>query len=132
MAKIRIENCHRLIRSHLAAARILVIALALSASITAQAAPAALVQDTFVDGGNGQNNKNNGSKSFISVSPVGPKQELIQFDLTTFGGAALSAELLLNGISVDAEGTLELHVVQSAWDESVVTFNTAPLVSPAT
>lgn len=111
-----------------------VLSLGLLFSITSSYAqityPAPLAQDSYVDGGNGQTNKIQGSKTTIWIEPSNPKQGLVQFDLSAIGGTVVSANLVFNVTVVDVEGHVNLHKALTLWNEGNVTFNTTPAFLP--
>ena len=65
------------------------------------------------------------------MASIGPKQGLVQFDLSALGGVVTSATLTFNVTNVDVAGNVDFHVVLTPWNENTVTFNTAPSFDPA-
>jgi len=94
----------------------------------AQADPAPLVQDTYVDGRGKNVTKNLGGKNEIKIDPTKPNDAFVQFDTSGFGGTVLTAELTFNVVKVDADGTVDLHFVLEGWNEFVMTYATQPTV----
>jgi len=94
----------------------------------AQADPAPLVQDTYVDGRGKNVTKNLGGKKEIKIDPTKPNDAFVQFDTSGFGGTVLTAELTFNVVKVDADGTVDLHFVLEGWNEFVMTYATQPTV----
>ncbi len=94
----------------------------------AQADPAPLVQDTYVDGSGKNVTKNLGGKNEIKIDPTKPNDAFVQFDTSGFGGTVLTAELTFNVVKVDADGTVDLHFVLEDWNEFVMIYATQPTV----
>ncbi len=94
----------------------------------AQADPAPLVQDTYVDGRGKNATKNLGGKKEIKIDPTKPNDAFVQFDTSGFGGTVLTAELTFNVVKVDADGTVDLHFVLEGWNEFVMIYATQPTV----
>ena len=91
-----------------------------SLTLSAHGDPAPLVQDAYVHGG--QDNKNFGDKVSIWISPAQPRQGLVQFDLSGFGGTVLSATLTFEVTVFTTAGNVDLHSLLGPWHELVVTF----------
>lgn len=94
----------------------------------AQADPAPLVQDTYVDGSDKNVTKNLGGKNEIKIDPTKPNDAFVQFDTSGFGGTVLTAKLTFNVVKVDADGTVDLHFVFEDWNEFVMIYATQPTV----
>lgn len=100
-------------------------------SSVAHADPAPLTQDTYVAGYGSEVNKTKGAQSTLKVAGGGPRRSYVQFNLSGIGGTVTSAMLTFNVQGVNTGGSVALHVVQGAWNENTLTFNTQPVFDPS-
>lgn len=84
-----------------------------------------VTQDAYVHGL--EPGTNYGDEPEVLVRSWGPSNAFLQFDVSSVSGSTVdSATLLLDTLLVKKAGTVEVRLVDSAWLENTVTYNTQP------
>jgi hypothetical protein len=96
-----------------------------------QAETLAITQDAYANTLDPDDNK--AARAVLQVGRWSDNRAFLQFDLAALGQqAVLSATLVLPVVNTgsDTSGVVEVRVIQDAWSEDTVTFNTQPALSP--
>jgi beta-lactam-binding protein with PASTA domain/lysophospholipase L1-like esterase len=100
-------------------------------TITVNSAPPTGDQ-SFVATGDSLINANNGGRNYgtnpdVVIHSFGPKVGLVQFDLASLSGATVnSASFLFRLNSLKSDGDIDIQVIDEAWSEDTVSFDTEP------